>query len=239
MAKARTVVGMILFWAGLSGLGAQTPEASGPPKDAYPVQLSSKLDVSSQAELGKRMNAAFAEGVAHPAGVHNCSELLGRARYRIFAGAIGPDAQARRSTLANCLIFQKLRGAAASRSSYAADLKWDERVMPLLPPELAINVSSESVRAAKAASARGRKWVDLDRDATVTVSGPDQLLVKGNGFTERLILWGRGDLDQDGREDLLVQTLDTLTEGTYRNTRLFVLTRKSPTAPLSVVKQLL
>ena len=75
--------------------------------------------------------------------------------------------------------------------------------------------------------------------ATATVSGPDQLLVKGKGFTERLILWGRGDLDQDGREDLLVQTLDTLTEGTYRNTRLFVLTRKSPTAPLSVVKQLL
>ena len=41
------------------------------------------------------------------------------------------------------------------------------------------------------------------------------------------------------RQDLLVQTLDTLTEGTYRNTRLFVLTRKNSKSRLSVVKQLL
>jgi len=111
--------------------------------------------------------------------------------------------------------------------------------MPLLPPQLAINVSKQSILKAKVASARGARWVDIDPTATATVSGPDQLLVSGNAFTERLILWGRGDFNHDGTEDLLVQTLDTLTEGTYRNTRLFVLTRHTPTGRLSVVKQLL
>jgi hypothetical protein len=222
------------FWllvaAAVSGLGAD---------HSYPVQLSSRLDVSSQAELGRRMSTAFAEGTAHPAGVNNCSELLAKGREALSAPASGPDAQAQKSTLANCLVYRALRDAGGAHWSHVADLKWDESVLPLLPPQLAINVSKESILAAKVASARGGRWVDNDRAAIAAVSGPDQILVTGKGFTERLILWGRGDFNHDRTEDLLVQTLDTLTEGTYRNTRLFVLTRHTATGRLSVVKQLL
>jgi hypothetical protein len=229
----------LLLGAGLSGLGAERPQHSAAENHAYPVQLRGRLDVSSQAELERRMSTAFAVGMAHPAGVNNCSELLAKGRETVLLQVSGPDAQAQKSTLANCLVFQALRNAAAARLSYLTELKWDENILPVLPPELAVNVSSQSIRAAKAASARGARWVDVDRTVTASAGGPDQILVKGKAFTERLILWGRGDFNRDGNEDLLVQTLETLTEGTYRNTRLFVLTRNSAAGRLSVVKQLL
>ena len=74
---------------------------------------------------------------------------------------------------------------------------------------------------------------------SASAKGADRIIVSGKEFREQLILWGRGDFNGDGNEDLLVQSLDTLTEGTYRNTRLFVLTRKSADAALSVVRELL
>src|SRR5436190_817859 len=143
----------VILGTGCSGLWAAG-------KRPYAVQLSTRLEAPSQAELRKRLGAPFAEGTAHPAGVNNCTELLAKGRAASEEG--GPDAAPQKSTLAECLIFRTLIDAAGARSSSVADLKWDEQVMRLLPPELAVNVSDESLRAAKIASARGWKWVDVD-----------------------------------------------------------------------------
>jgi len=204
----------------------------------YPVQLSSRLETSSQADLKRRLSAPFKEGTAYPAGAKNCAHLLSKYRNEILEAA-GPDKQAEKSTLTDCLILQTLAGARVARLSQVADMAWDKGVMPLLPPELAIHLSEEAVRGAQAADARGEGWADTDKSATANAEEVDQIVVKGNGFEERLILWGRGDFNGDGVQDLLVQTLDTLTEGAYRNTRVFVLTRKSAGAKLALVRQLL
>jgi hypothetical protein len=118
-------------------------------------------------------------------------------------------------------------------------LKWDGSVLPLLPPQLAINVSDESIRAAEAAAKANKSWANTDKTASASADAPDRVIVRGDGFIVRLILWGRGDLNGDGVQDLLVQTLDTLTGGAYRYTRLFILTRKSADGKLSVVRELL
>src|SRR3954452_15426271 len=131
MRAMRTVL-WLLVAAAVSGLGAD---------HSYPVQLSSRSGVSSQAELAERMDAAFGEGIAHPTGINNCSGLLAKGRETVFAKATGPDAQAQKSTLANRLVFRELRNAAGAQWSHLSELKWDENVMPLLPPQLAINVS--------------------------------------------------------------------------------------------------
>jgi hypothetical protein len=129
--------------------------------------------------------------------------------------------------------------AVPSSSSFVADLKWDERILPLLPPQLAISVSGENVRAAEAAAVAGKSWADVDPTVTATLDGMDRVTVKGNASIVRLILWGRGDFTGDGVEDLLVQTLDTLPGGTYRYTRLFILTRRTADGKLTVVRKLL
>jgi len=204
----------------------------------FAVQFSSRLNASSQSDLDQQLTAAFADGTAHPANVGNCAEML--ALGARGAGSIaGPDYLQQRSTLVQCTVLQELRGATPAGSSFVAALKWDESILPLLPPQLAINVSDESIRAAEAAAKANKSWADTDKTATAGTDGPDRVMVKGDGFIVRLILWGRGDLNGDGVQDLLVQTLDTLTEGTYRYTRLFILTRKSADGKLSVVRELL
>jgi len=208
---------------------------------ATEVQYSPRLKVSSRQQLEERLHAPFAEGVAHPAGVSNCAQLLNQGSRTSQAKGSDRQAQAERSTMADCLVLQELWNAKPASSSYLHDLPWDARVWPLLPPQLAITVSAESARAARAAAGRGQTWRDFDPSgaAELGARGPDEIVVTGKGFLERLTLWGRGDFNGDGLEDLLVQSLDTLTEGSYRNTRLFVLTRRTASGPLAVAQSLL
>ena len=203
------------------------------------VEYSARLKMSSRSELDRRLHAAFTEGTAHPAGVSNCAELLAQRGHAPQPQAPDREIQAERSTMAECLVLHELRRAKPARSSYLRDLPWDERVLPLLPPQLAITVSAESERAASDAASHGRNWPDFDPSAAASAKGPEEIVVTGNGFREQLILWGRGDFDGDGTDDLLVQSLDTFTEGTYRNTRLFVLTRRTANGRLSLVRSLL
>jgi hypothetical protein len=201
----------------------------------FAVQYGARLKVSSPSELDQRLQAPFTKGIAHPAGVSNCAQLLTPRGRASQTKAPGTEFQEERSTMMDCLALQKLRNAMPARTSYVRDLAWDAHVLPLLPPQLAITVSKETERAANDAASRGRNWVDFDPSATASSDGPDQIEVTGKGFIQRLILWGRGDFNGDGIEDLLVESLDTLTGGSYRSLRLFVLTRRNASAGLSVV----
>lgn len=203
------------------------------------VWYSPRLQVNSPSDLDQRLHAPFAEGAAHPAGVSNCAQLLERRGPAPQKHGSDREIQEQRSTMADCLVLQELRGAKPPRVSHLRELVWDEHVLPLLPPQLAITVSAESQRAAAVAANHGRTWTAVDPSITAATRTPGTLLVSGTGFREQLILWGRGDFTGDGLEDLLVESLDTLTEGTYRNIRLFVLTRKSPKGRLLLVRSLL
>ncbi|MGA3236191.1 MAG: hypothetical protein ABSG03_07810 [Bryobacteraceae bacterium] len=235
----RTLPLLLVLAAASCALSPQdTPGTSARPSGGFAVQLSSRLNASSQSDLDQQLTAAFTEGTAHPANVRNCVEMLALGA-RGAGSTADPEYLQQRSTLVQCTVLQALRGAKPASSSFVAALKWDESILPLLPPQLAINVSDESIRAADAAAKANKSWADIDKTATAGADGPDRVMVKGEGFIVRLILWGRGDLNGDGVQDLLVQTLDTLTEGTYRYTRLFILTRKSADGKLSVVRELL
>jgi hypothetical protein len=203
--------------------------------DGIPVQYNPRLNAISGADLDRRLRAPFAEGVAHPKSILNCAQWL--ASRNRATRSLESESGARRSALADCVMLQELHKAVPAHSSYLHDLAWDERVLPLLPPQLAIAISAESKSAAETAASQGHTWRDFDPTATASPGskGPEEIVVSGNGFSERLVLWGRGDFTGDGLEDLLVQSFDTLTEGSYRNTRLFVLTRRSANGPLTLI----
>jgi hypothetical protein len=238
------VIGVVMIASPL--LRSQAVAQKAVHKPGYPVQYGSRLNLSSASEIDRSLQATFTEGIAHPAGVENCGQLLDKCG-PAFQGDCGGqsssasdrDVQAQKSTTVSCLILWEMRHATPSTTSHVAKLKWDEHILPLLPPQLAINVSDESIGKAKVAATRGDGWPEFDKSVAASNDGPDQIVVQGAGFVERVILWGRGDLNGDGIEDLLVQSLDTLTGGSYRNTRLFILTRKTPGGKLTVVRLLL
>jgi hypothetical protein len=202
------------------------------------VQYNARLDVTSAEDLKKLLGEPFKKGVVHPSGVLNCVQLL--ARQRNTREASGQDFQAAQSLRAQCVVLQELELAVPAKTSSLHDLSWDDHVLPLLPPQLAITVSRESTNDAAKAADAGRNWRDFDPSIAASISskGPDEIVVTGDGFTERLVLWGRGDFTKDGVESLLVQSFDTLTEGTYRNTRLFLLTRSSKNEQLTVSRSI-
>jgi hypothetical protein len=240
MLRLLLLIGMVAV--SIPVLRSQEGPASAPRKPRHPVQYGSRLNLSSASEIDKRLDAPFPEGTA-PAAVNSCTQLLAKCGVTSkwncasqFPSTSDRDLDALKGTFADCLILRELQRATPATSSHVAELKWDEHVLSLLPPPLAINVSDEWTRKAEEAAARGKSWPAFDKSATAATDGPDQIVVHGDGFVERVILWGRGDFNGDGVEDLLVQTLDTLTGGTYRNTRLFILTRKTPRGKLSVVR---
>jgi hypothetical protein len=217
-------------------LGAGTANSAASEK----VWYNPDLGVYSRAQLAKRLAAPFPEGEAHPDGVSNCLQLL---KGNSDAKTGSPDrlSAEMRSTMAECMVLQQLHRARPARVSYGKDLAWDANLLSLLPPQMAIAVSAESKSAAEAAAAKGESWAqfDLSASAAAGTKGPNEIVVTGNGFSERLILWGRGDFTGDGKDDLLVESLDTLTEGSYRNVRLFVLRRGDANEGLKVVRELL
>ena len=233
--RTRPPLGLLCLFCVLLAAHYATGAAS------FPVRYNPQLKISSRGQLEQRLREPFVEGTAHPAGVSNCAQLLAQRRRSSQAQASDRETQADRSTLAACAILDRLWRAKPARSSYLSDLAWNERVLSMLPPQLAIAVSADSERAAGAAAAQGKRWPAVDPSVTAAPSskGPDQIMVTGNGFREQLILWGRGDFNGDGIEDLLVQSLDTLTQGTYRNTRLFILTRRRADGNLLLVSSLL
>src|ERR1700677_609739 len=218
----------------------QTAERTEDRSFPYPVRYSSRLSLSSPAEISERLQAPFPEGTEHPTGINNCVRLLTSCKpgsHVCAASATSDrDFQAQKSTLADCTVLGELRDAKPANRSFLSELKWDEHILQLLPPQLSISVSAEARGRAGVAAERGQSWPDFDTTVNAETEGTDQVIVRGNGFVQRLILWGRGDFNGDGLEDLLVQSLDTLTEGTYRNTRLFILTRKTAHGKLSLVR---
>ena len=131
----RTLPLLLVLAAASCALSPQdTPGTSARPSGGFAVQLSSRLNASSQSDLDQQLTAAFTEGTAHPANVRNCVEMLALGA-RGAGSTADPEYLQQRSTLVQCTVLQALRGAKPASSSFVAALKWDESILPLLPPQ--------------------------------------------------------------------------------------------------------
>jgi hypothetical protein len=134
-------------------------------------------------------------------------------------------------------IRRLLAQAKPSRVSYLADFKFDEQSMTKLPPTLGIHVSEESLERARLAESKGKSWADTDPDARIKPYGVFAATVRGKDFLEKLEIEARGDFNGDGIEDIVIRTGDALLQGTYRATRVFILTRRKPGEKLTTLQQ--
>lgn len=134
-------------------------------------------------------------------------------------------------------IRRLLTQAKPSRVSYLSGFRFDEQSLRILPPTMGIHVSDESVQSARAAETKGKSWADTDPGARIKPYGLFAATVRGKDFIEKLEIEARGDFNADGIEDIVIRTGDALIEGTYRSSRVFILTRKGPGARLTTLQQ--
>ena len=138
---------------------------------------------------------------------------------------------------ADCHAIRAIGEATASRASHLEGFRLDERSVELLPPDLSLIVSDDDARRVETANAAGHAWSQVEPIGSVTVERSGAILVEGDGWGVRVALLTWGDFDGDGVEDVVAKLGGWLTEGSYRTTRLVVLTRPEAGARLKLVRE--
>jgi hypothetical protein len=81
----------------------------------------------------------------------------------------------------------------------------------------------EAIAAEKACLAWGR----FDETLRIKVQASDKAEIRSDGWSGRLFLYARADIDGDGQEDLLVRRDGRAIGGTAAEARVFVITQTS------------
>ncbi len=204
-----------------------------------PIQWSPALHLKSLAHIPERLNQPFEDtfkGVAEgkPATISSCNDYL-RLSQKGFAASNDREHAVLRLNAVDCAAVSLLQTAKPAHITLLNNFRLTPEAMNILPPELAPAVSQEKEVDAHAADLAGESWKTYVKDAQATASDvASQILVTEPGWSTKVTEYGRADFTGDGVEDLLVRTDTAATQGTYGNTQLFILSRKSKNGRLTL-----
>jgi hypothetical protein len=126
-----------------------------------------------------------------------------------------------------------LREAKPSRQSFLGDLPLDLATARSLPDNLI-----PALGAPRKQRPSRRSWKSADPKLGLMPEPPPRpgLYLRGRNYDARLFLYGRGDFDGDGIEDILVRRDGYAIGGSYQEFGLFLLTRTASGAPFKVLR---
>ena len=225
----------------------QTP-APQPSAKSFPVGWS-----SAALELAANENptAAFAKPLEDAfevrkgkdkATANNCASVL-----RVLAEGFQPpsdrDFQVFLVNALRCRALEVLAQAKPAQESFLTDFHLETSSLNMLPAALASAVSGDQEAARKQAMAKGRTWAALEPDAKVLAEKTGEhntmsLEVDSGAFGQRLEVIAHGDFDGDGIEDWLITDDTFARQGSYRASRMLLVTRSGTTEPLRVIREL-
>ncbi|MDB4980058.1 MAG: ATPase [Myxococcales bacterium] len=133
-------------------------------------------------------------------------------------------------TTAHCRALSLLVKAKPATRSFLDDFALGAAALDLLPADLRFEASSRNARAQA-----GKTWRAVDPKARATGHEPNLLRVTGRGYQNEVSEYGRGDVNGDGVEDVVVRTEGYATGGTYVEHAAYALTRLGPDVPLTIV----
>lgn len=122
-----------------------------------------------------------------------------------------------------CEATRLLLAARTSTESFLPSSVLDENTPQRFPKEFAL-VTSASEREKLMADPKLAVWGDVDEIVEVDKKSAHEVrYTAADGGEQTLSELGRGDFNQDGVEDVLVRSHDSVQGGSYANVRLFVL----------------
>lgn len=123
---------------------------------------------------------------------------------------------------AMCRATQVLLKATAPNRSNIPDKFFNPSTPEKFPVALALSISeTESLRHAQDESIR--HWGDVNKNYQFEPISNIQARFHNGADIQQLALLGRGDFNDDGVEDLLISSRDSVVGGSYFNIRLFAL----------------
>jgi hypothetical protein len=133
--------------------------------------------------------------------------------------------------MAHCRALGMLNGARPAVRSFLGDFQLSSDAPGALPAELRIDPASSEARRRR----RSKPWRTVDRRLRASLTQPHVLHLDGRSDETFVREYGRGDVNGDGLEDVVVRTEGFLPGGTYEEHAAYALTRTSPRGPLMVV----
>ena len=138
--------------------------------------------------------------------------------------------------LVKCRAVVAIQKAKPARLDYLGAFPLDNARLDEIPAAVVPTPSDDEARRLKKASARGVSWKKWDRRIHVTKADHGGVTVESSDTNCFLSVYGRGDFDGDGVEDLLLWRSGGGQEGTWGSSAGFVLTRRSPHGRVEIVK---
>jgi hypothetical protein len=224
-------VAFLLFLTGFCGVAAGRMRK---------VEWTSKLNLKSLSSIESRLRQPFGFAVpvvkdSQSATVSNCNDYLKFSALH-FAPHSDRDAALLRFNGVDCQAIRALSEAKPSKTSYLTDFRLDSQAADSLPPALALAVSGEDRQKARDAEERGLSWRQFQPDL-ILKPDKESLLAEQSGSSTKLEIYAHGDFNRDGVEDILLRADESFTAGTYTDSRLVLLTRKSPNSRLTVLHE--
>jgi len=123
-----------------------------------------------------------------------------------------------------CIAISLLSTMNNASKSYLGDFSLDLSLTKQLPTEFAFIISSTEEKDIRENSKLSR-WSDVYNIESVESLNKEKAVYKVLGGDQELTVLARGDFNHDNIEDILVRLTNTVTEGSYTSTRLFLLTK--------------
>jgi hypothetical protein len=216
-------------------------QAPARPADQPKITWASELGVTSLADIDSALARPFEGGWEVTTEdkakkqIKSCREFLAVARSK-FDAPNEHDWNALWSQGARCFALQALKSAKAPSHSYLGWFQLSPAAIARLPPRLAMLVSPDDLEDAAKAEQACEPWRKFDETLKVSVETAERARLRSDGWTGRLTLYARADLDGDGTEDLLLRRDGHVTGGTAADSTIFIVTQTSAKGCPKVVR---
>lgn len=136
---------------------------------------------------------------------------------------------------ASCKAIKAALQLQPAKASYVANLSFNKQTLSQFPSQFAMVISSAE-RQRLSENSNIKFWSDIESLKSVSKQGVDTYEVAVKGGTHSLKILARGDANGDGIEDLLVRDDQSVTEGSYSASHLWLLTKLDDSEPIQLLK---
>jgi hypothetical protein len=224
---------------------APTPSRSGQP--ASSIWWSPALRLSSTAMVDSRLETLFEapiDVVKSTDGKSFDRKLMTNCLSYFALRTVGYEPESDGDTAAmklegaKCQAVRALRQSKPSQAASLEAFRLDDGALQKLPPTLGPESSPADIQAREAATRFGKTWQAYEPLAHLgRVVSPQEADVTTPESTTEIKVLVRADLNGDGADDILVQTLSFGTEGSWREVRLRLLTTDGYGPVLKIIKE--
>jgi hypothetical protein len=139
---------------------------------------------------------------------------------------------------AHCFALSVLERAKPAVQSNLGWFRFTKPSIARLSPRLAFLESPDALDEAIAAEKTCQAWGRFDETLRIRVQASDKAEVRSEGWSGRLFLYARADIDGDGLEDLLLRRDGRATGGTAAEARVFVISQPSRAGCTQIIREM-